>query len=75
MTILSALSSSQEVTQTFNRPTILVWGGETYASMDIPAEVAAAASTIIGFGLAYLVPDKKTTAPTETTTVTKGRSE
>lgn len=39
---------------------ILVWLLETYAGADIPAEVAAAATTLISLAVAYMVSDKPT---------------
>lgn len=38
--------------------TLLVWGlGEM--GVEVPAEVAAAIATLVAFGVAYMVPEKK----------------
>ncbi len=46
---------------------VLVWGVKAFAHVDMPAEIVVASSTIITFGIQYLVPDADTTADPGTT--------
>lgn len=43
--------------------TILAWASNTYAGVEIPADVALAGATVINFILQYFVPDASQEPP------------
>lgn len=43
--------------------TILAWVSKTYASVEIPADVALAGATVINFALQYFIPDASEEPP------------